>query len=252
MTATGLLVEGLEVRYGAAVAVRDLSLTAPPGTLTVLIGRNGAGKSTSLQAIGGFVRRSAGSVTLDGKPLDNGVARKSVRRGVVYVPETRRLFPNLTVEDNLRVGKGSTDGSRGRYTPESCRARFEIIDRLWGRDAGTLSGGEQQFVTVCRGFCLQPRVLLLDEMSQGVAPKAAGPLVEMVAEFIAEGGTAIVAEQNLRLATELASQADGQVHVMESGEVLVRGHWREVLRSEVLESAVGLRAMTGATTAPGA
>jgi branched-chain amino acid transport system ATP-binding protein len=232
----------LHVHYGAAEAVRGIGFDAPAGSVTVLLGRNGAGKSTILQAIGGFVRRSSGAVELDGVPLPNGAARRCVEQGVAYVPETRRLFPTLSVEDNLRVGRRSRRGNgRPAYSPEGFRERFEMIDRLWKRSAGTLSGGEQQFVTVCRGFCLDPRVVLLDEVSQGVAPKAAMPLIELVAEFVEGGGVAVVAEQNLKLATELVSRAGGHVHVLESGAISVGGDWREILQSDVLERAIGIR-----------
>jgi len=243
MTSAGLTVRDLHVHYGAAEAVRGITLDAGPGSLIVLLGRNGAGKSTILQAIGGFVRRSAGAVELDGEPVANGNPRRCVDQGIAYVPETRRLFPTLTVEENLRVGRPSRRGAHAAsYTPEGFRERFEMVDRLWTRSAGTLSGGEQQFVTVCRGFSLNPRLLLLDEVSQGVAPKAAIPLIELVAEFVGEGGIAVVAEQNLKLATELVSRASGHVYVLESGTVRAEGRWEDVMSSDVLEQAVGIRA----------
>lgn len=250
-----LVVRGLQVRYGGAVAVERFDMQAAAGSATVLLGRNGAGKSTILQALAGFLRWHKGSVELAGSPLPNGSARRCVERGVVYVPETRRLFPSLTVEDNLKIGRPSANGggglSRDSLSPDALRDRFEMVDRLWSRNAGTLSGGEQQFVAVCRGFALNPRVLLLDEMSQGVSFRAAIPLIELVGEFVRAGGTAIVAEQNLALATELLTQTGGNVHVLESGAVQASGEWEEMLGSSVLENALGIKGTVSDPAKPG-
>ncbi len=205
-----LAVEDLHVRYGKVAAVRGVSLECGPGELVALLGSNGAGKSSTLLAIAGGLDRAAvaGAVSLDGVPLTGLSAEDVNRRGVVLVPERRRIFASLTVRENLLVG---ASGWAGRREAEAEAVR--VLDRLpplaplRDRQGGLLSGGQQQLLAIGRGLMARPRALLLDEPSIGLAPEAIGTVFAAIRELRAQRIAIVLVEQNVRQAIEMADHA---------------------------------------------
>jgi branched-chain amino acid transport system ATP-binding protein len=212
-----LRVEDLHAHYGAIHALKGISFNVEPDEIVTLIGGNGAGKSTTLNTISGLVKSSEGRVMLDGEDLAACPAHDIVRRGIVQVPEGRRTFVRLTVEENLRMG-GFTVGDAD--VAEGIERAYTIFPRLKERRrqvAGTLSGGEQQMLAMGRGLMSKPRLLLLDEPSMGLAPN----LVELIFETIRnihELGTAILlVEQNAHMALEIADRG----YILQTGQIIL-------------------------------
>jgi len=206
----GLALHSIEVRYGRAVAVSDVSMTVPPGKVTALIGPNGAGKSSLVLAAFGSIR-ARGRVSLDGADLTRAAASRRGRAGVAVVPQGRQLFPKLTVRDNLLVAAEQL--RLPRRAVDAALARFPILEQRRSSLAGVLSGGEQQMLAVTRALMGEPRVLLLDELATGLAPKVVQTLATTVQE-LAAGGMAV-----LLAAPELTVLG----HAVDRGYVLVRG-----------------------------
>lgn len=222
----GLVVKGLEVTYGGVVALDGIDLSVPPGAFVSVLGANGAGKTTLVRSITGLLylhkgRVRNGSIHLDGAPILGQKSRVIVRSGVAQVPEGRMLFPNLTVEENLLCGAASrTDVSEIDATLETVWELFPQLDRLKGQTAGLLSGGEQQMVAVGRALMSKPTLLVLDELSLGLAPMIVKQLFELLTEINREQGTSVlVIEQNARLALQHATHA----YVLDLGEILMSG-----------------------------
>jgi branched-chain amino acid transport system ATP-binding protein len=216
-----LEVEGLEVRYGAVRAVRGASFSVARGELVALLGANGAGKSSTLMAIAGAVRPAAGHVRLDGADVAGARPERMARLGVATVPETRDVFPDLTVSENLRLGAftrrdgpAEVDRDRARFLE-----RFPILAERADQPAGTLSGGEQQMLVIARAMMARPRVLLLDEPSLGLAPVVVDRVFEMIAGLKAAGLTILLVEQNARKALAVADRA----YVMRLGRIEAAG-----------------------------
>lgn len=216
-----LEVEGLEVRYGAARAVRGVSLKVDDGELVTLLGANGAGKSSTLMAIAGAIRPVAGSVRVAGKDVTGASPERMVRLGVAAVPETRDVFPDLTVSENLRLGAFT----RRRRTAEVARDldaqfdRFPILRERASQSAGTLSGGEQQMLVVARALMSRPRILLLDEPSLGLAPVIVDRIFDMIHELKQSGFTILLVEQNARKGLGVSERA----YVMRLGRIEAEG-----------------------------
>ncbi len=222
----GLEVTGLEVRYGGHVAVSGLDLSVAAGTVVALLGANGAGKTTTLRAVSGLVRPSAGAVLLDGVRLAGRPPHDVVAAGVAHVPEGRRVFGRMSVLDNLRVG-GWTDRRGAAAALESVLERLPVLAERRDQAAGTLSGGEQQLLALGRALMSSPRVLLLDEPSTGLAPRAVERVVALVRELAAEGTAVLLVEQDVEVALSTASSAV----VLETGRVVAGGTSAE-LRSD--------------------
>ena len=206
---------GLAGGRGSIVAFRDLDLHVRSGTLLTLLGPNGAGKSTLLLTLAGLLPAMDGSVTVDGEPLRNGSPVAANRAGVVLVPDNRALFPSLSVEENLDV-------ARRRGGPETRRMLdvFPALEKRWRLAAGALSGGEQQMLALARALIQEPKVLLVDEMSMGLAPLIVETLFETVHRIAAEHGAAIVlVEQHVNLALEVADEAA----VLNRGTIVLHG-----------------------------
>jgi branched-chain amino acid transport system ATP-binding protein len=219
-------VRNLEVRYGAVRAVRDVSLTVGDGELVAVLGANGAGKSSTLMCIAGALKPSAGSVMLGGKEATGARPEAMVRRGVATVPETRNVFPDLTVAENLRLGAYTRRGDPSGVAEDRSRM-FAMFPRLAEREsqpAGTLSGGEQQMLVIARALMSRPRVLLLDEPSLGLAPAIVDQIFDMVAELKRSGLTILLVEQNAAKALSVADRA----YVMRLGLVAAHGTAAEI------------------------
>jgi branched-chain amino acid transport system ATP-binding protein len=229
-----LEVEGLEVRYGAVRAVRGASLTVGRGELVALLGANGAGKSSTLMAIAGAVRPAAGRLRLDGADVTGARPERMARLGVATAPETRDVFPDLTVSENLRLGAftrrdGAAEVARDR---DRFLERFPILAERADQPAGTLSGGEQQMLVIARAMMARPRVLLLDEPSLGLAPVVVDRVFEMIAELKAAGLTILLVEQNARKALSVADRA----YVMRLGRVEAAGLAPELATADALKA----------------
>jgi len=207
---SGLVVAGLTVTYGAASAVRQVSVTAPAGSVTAVVGPNGAGKSSLLLGIYGSVS-ARGTVSIAGRDVSRLSALARARAGVAIVPQGRQLFPKMSVHENLQV-MAELQGL-GRDRVDGALDRFPILRERAGHMAGVLSGGEQQMLAVARALMTEPSVILLDEMATGLAPKIVAELVRLVGE-LAAGGTAVVLADPSLTATKAA---------VDRGYVLVRG-----------------------------
>ena len=233
-----LHVEGLRVRYGKVTALWDVGFDVEPGEIVALVGANGAGKTTTLKAISGQLKPEAGTIRLDGDPLENCSTMEIVERGVIHVPEGRKLFPEMTVRDNLLLG-GFHASARPRQK-ERLEKVFAIFPRLrerQGQIAGTLSGGEQQMVAIGRGLMAGPRILMLDEPSLGLAPLLVEEMFRVVEEINRQGVTVLLVEQN----TEQALRIAGRGFVLESGRVVLSGTGAELLENQrVREAYLGL------------
>jgi branched-chain amino acid transport system ATP-binding protein len=221
-----LEVSGLEVRYGAIRAVRGVSLSVAAGELAVLLGANGAGKSSTLKAIAGVLRPARGRITFDGAQVPYGWPERMVRLGAAMVPETRDIFPDLTVAENLQLGAFSRRRDPVGVAEDHARvvALFPVLGECAGQPAGTLSGGEQQMLAIARALMSRPRLLLLDEPSLGLAPAIIERIFAMIAELKRSGLTIMLVEQNAAHALAIADRA----YVLRLGEVAASGPADEI------------------------
>ena len=236
---TLLAIDHLQLRHGLLEAVRDFSLSVGEGETVALVGANGAGKTTLLRAIAGAHRASAGTISFDGGDITHVPAHRRVRMGIALVPEGRRLFPSLTVEENLLV---AADGGRGgRWTVDSVIAAFPLLARLRDQRAATLSGGEQQATAIGRALMTNPRLLLLDEVSLGLAPLAVDAVYESLPVLIAGGATILLVEQDL---TRAMKAADRIVCLLE-GQLVLEGARDQLTREQITDAYFGLHRTRG-------
>jgi len=232
-------VEGLEVTYGKIRAVKGVTFSVEAGTLVTLIGANGAGKTTTLRTLSGLVAPSAGTVTFDGQRLDGVPAHQIVERGVAHVPEGRRVFPRMTVAENLELGAFSRAGRAAGMTAEQRSdmdrvfTLFPVLAERRSQAAGTLSGGEQQMLAIGRALMSRPRLLMLDEPSMGLSPIMMNTIFTTLADLKAEGTTILLVEQNAQAALALADHA----YVIETGTVVLEGSAGELAASEQVRKA---------------
>ena len=231
---TLLRVEGLDCRYGLLQAVRAVSFEIAQGEIVALIGANGAGKTTLLRAIAGAHKPLAGRVVFDGVDITRLPAHRRVSLGVALVPEGRRLFPGLTVEENLRV---AASRRRGRWTVESVLEVFPLLRPRRQVPAAGLSGGEQQAVAIGRALMCNPRLLLLDEVSLGLAPVVVDAVYRSLAGVISEGATVLLVEQDLTRALKVASR----VLCMLEGRIVLQGDSKSLDRDRIVSAYFGLR-----------
>lgn len=211
-----LTLEGVQCSYGEARVLYDVSLELAPGRVLCLLGRNGAGKTTALKAIMGLLRPRAGSIRLDGRELTTLPPHEIPRLGVAYVPQGRRLFPSLTVEENLRMGR-LVRGRRAE-TAEWIFDLFPALRERLGQRAGTLSGGEQQMVATARALCADPRYLLMDEPTEGLMPALVQKLLDTIQVLKARQVGVLLVEQKIEAALRVADS----LVLLENGRVRLR------------------------------
>lgn len=229
-----LSIKNLSVHYGGIHALRGISLDVPAGKIVTLIGANGAGKSTTLNAIIGLVKASSGSVNWNGQEIFGGQTKAIVESGIVLVPEGRRVFPNLSVDENLTLGAYARNDSA---EIEADRERvFGLFPRLKERHkqkAGTFSGGEQQMLAVGRALMSRPKVLMMDEPSLGLAPIFVGMIFDIIQQINSVGVTVLLVEQNAKVALSVADTG----YVMETGTISFSGTGQELLADDRVRRA---------------
>ena len=230
-----LQVSELDVRHGLLQAVRQVSFELAEGETLALVGANGAGKSTLLRAIAGAHRPAAGRLVLEGRDITAMPAHRRVKAGIALVPEGRRLFPNLSVEENLRVASAS--GRGGRWSVDEVFKAFPLIAPLRRKRAASLSGGEQQATAIGRALMTNPRLLLLDEVSLGLAPVVVEAVYQSISHLIEAGTTIVLVEQDLTRAMRVADR----VACMLEGRIVLEGARGELTREQVTEAYFGLR-----------
>jgi branched-chain amino acid transport system ATP-binding protein len=229
-----LEVQDLRVRYGAVEAVKGLSFQVSERAIVSLIGANGAGKTTSLRALTGLVRPSGGEVRFENKPLVGLAPHQIVRLGIAHVPEGRRLFPRMTVLENLKMGAYlRSDRTEVTSTLGMIYEHFPILRERGRQLAGSLSGGEQQMLAIARALMNRPKLLLLDEPSMGLSPIMTAEIGTVIRRINALDVSIILVEQNAMLALTLA----GYGYVLETGSLVLQGHARELLRNEGVKKA---------------
>ena len=221
-----LTVDGLECRYGKVAAVRDLSLEVGKGELVSLIGANGAGKTTTLKAISGVLAPSAGRIVFEGEDITRASARRVLELGIAHCPEGRRVFPYMTVRENLEMGCYLRKGRAG-IEADLARLyeRFPILHERRAQAAGTLSGGEQQMLAISRALMSRPKLIMFDEPSLGLAPNVVERTFDIIQQIRAEGVTVVMVEQNALAALELSDRS----YVLEQGRVSLAGTGRALL-----------------------
>ncbi|HZM35614.1 MAG TPA: ABC transporter ATP-binding protein [Burkholderiales bacterium] len=224
-----LEVKNLEVHYGGIRAVKGVDLSVEAGELVCLIGANGAGKSSTLKAICRLAPSHAEVLAYLGQDIRRSAVHELPRKGLVMVPEGRGVFPQLTVHENLAMGAYA----RGGGDPAAQYERFPRLKERRQQTAGTLSGGEQQMLAIARALMSEPRLLLLDEPSMGLAPQMVSRIFTIVREIAAQGVTVLLVEQNALLALEIANRG----YVMESGQIALSGPAKELLSNPAVREA---------------
>nr|WP_216669384.1 ABC transporter ATP-binding protein [Corallococcus exiguus] len=229
-----LSVEGIQVRYGAIQALRGVSLTVGKGEMVALIGANGAGKTSTLRAVSGMLKPTAGRITLAGQDITGLKAHQLVPRGMAHAPEGRGIFPNLTVFENLELGAYlRKDTAQVRQDMDKGFSLFPVLRERQKQLAGTLSGGEQQMLAIARALLSKPQLLLLDEPSLGLAPQVTETIFRTLREVNATGVSVLLVEQNAHLALNAAHYG----YVLETGEVVMAGPGKALLDSAEVRRA---------------
>ena len=227
-----LSVEDLRVSYGRVEAVRGVSFAVEQGSLVTLVGANGAGKSSVINAVSGMLRPAGGRITFEGRDVTRTPAHKLVGRGLVQVPEGRQVLATLTIEENLQMGAWHTGGTAQRSI-DAVYDRFPVLAERRALPAGSLSGGEQQMLAIARALVAAPTVVLMDEPSMGLAPKVVDEVFRVIEEIRASGTTVVLVEQNARRALRAADHG----YVLQSGEVVHSGPAAGLLADERIVQA---------------
>ena len=229
-----LEVSDLRVAYGNIEAVKGISFSVGAGQVVTLIGTNGAGKTTTLRTVSGLLRPRTGSITFEGERIDHLPAHVIVERGLAHAPEGRRIFPRMTVLENLELGAFTrSDGGGLRDDEARILELFPVLAERRSQAAGTLSGGEQQMLAIGRALMSRPRLLMLDEPSMGLSPIMMGRILTTVKELKSQGTTILLVEQNAQAAVTLADEA----YVIETGRITLTGTGAELLVNEDVRKA---------------
>ena len=228
-----LKVDNLKIHYGGIEAVKGISFEVPDHSIVTLIGANGAGKSSTLRTIAGLVKASSGTITLDGEDITNMPSAKRVGKGIVLCPEGRRVFPDMTVLENIKIGAYLRNDDLTKDIENVYNLFPRLKERNW-QLAGTLSGGEQQMLAVARSLMSNPEIMMLDEPSLGLAPIVVQEIFSIIRKINKERGTTILLiEQNANMALKVADKA----YVMETGRITLSGTGAELLANEDIKAA---------------
>lgn len=231
-----LQVRELSVNYGVVSALKRVNISIEAKKIVTLIGANGAGKSTFLKAVCGIVPKASGEVIFMGKDISNEKTHKIIRNGICMVPEGRRIFPGLSVEENLIVGSVSNEKRTKAELNEKLEECYKLFPRLnerRGQVAGSLSGGEQQMLAVGRALMGRPKLMMLDEPSLGLAPKLVDEIFETITKIHKSGTTILLIEQNANMSLQISDY----VYVLENGSVVLEGKGTEMLQNEDIKHA---------------
>ena len=228
-----LKVENMNVYYGAIHAIKGISFHVDQGEVVTLIGANGAGKSTTLQTVSGLLRSRTGSIQFCGENISNVPSHKIVEKGLAQVPEGRRIFLQMSVEENLEMGAYTQSASGVEADLEKVYAQFPRLKERRRQIAGTLSGGEQQMLAIGRALMSHPKLLMLDEPSMGLAPILVEQIFDIIRQLHEEGTTILLVEQNAQMALSVADRA----YVMETGKITLSGTGAELAASDQVKKA---------------
>ena len=228
-----LAISGLAAGYGATEVLRDIDLAVVPGEIVAILGANGAGKSTLNRTISGVLRATRGTIRFAGSAIERETPAEIVGRGLIYVPEGRCVFPDLTVGENLDLGGYRRARGRRNQNRERVFAIFPRLAERHAQRAGTLSGGEQQMLAIGRGLMAEPRLLILDEPSLGLSPLLVEELFALIRRLNAEGITLLLVEQNVMQSLEVASRA----YILENGAFVLQGSSAEIRENPKLKRA---------------
>jgi branched-chain amino acid transport system ATP-binding protein len=234
-----LELKAVHVYYGPIHALKGVTLTVERGEIVTLLGANGAGKTTTLRAISGLIRPRSGRIAVEEREVTGLPPHEIVKRGVGHVPEGRRIFPRLSVEENLALGAFTvTDRTEIRRRLDAVLQLFPRLAERRRQPGGTLSGGEQQMLAIGRALMMQPRIMLLDEPSMGLAPVLVESIFEVIQRLNQQGTTILLVEQNARMALEIADRG----YVLETGSVVLEGRAAELARDPKVQAAyLGVR-----------
>jgi len=229
-----LEINGLNVHYGVIHALKNISLKVNQGEIVTLIGANGAGKTSTLRTISGLIKPTSGEILLEGEDITNLSAPQRVKLGISQVPEGRRIFPEMTVLENLELGAFlRKDTNNIKKDLENVYGRFPILNDRKRQTAGTLSGGEQQMLAMGRALMSRPRILLLDEPSMGLAPLLVREIFAIIKDINEAGTTILLVEQNASMALSIADRA----YVLETGSIVMHGTGAELAQSNEIQKA---------------
>jgi branched-chain amino acid transport system ATP-binding protein len=229
-----LNLQGVNVNYGKVAAVRNVSLCVEKGSIVALIGSNGAGKSTVLKTISGLVPCISGSILFEGKNINNLSAQDIVKLGISHVPEGRRLFPDMTIGENLAMGSYLRKwGAETKKDLDTIFEYFPVLKKRIKQRAGSLSGGEQQMVAIGRALMSAPKLLLLDEPSTGLSPLMSKTITKIIQVINEKNVSVLLVEQNANLALTIAHSG----YVLETGNIVIQGKAAELLKNEAVKSA---------------
>ncbi|MEA5047873.1 MAG: ABC transporter ATP-binding protein [Eubacteriales bacterium] len=228
-----LEVQNINVYYGNIHAIRDISFSVNDGEIVTLIGANGAGKSTILKSVSGLLRSKTGDITFNGKSIRSTAPHKIVELGIAHVPEGRRVFSQMTVEENLEMGAFTAQRESLEGSLENVYARFPRLKERRKQIAGTLSGGEQQMLAMGRGLMSHPKLMMLDEPSMGLAPILVEQIFEIIQELNKAGTTILLVEQNALMALSIANRG----YVLETGKIVLHAPSGELLSNDAVQKA---------------
>ncbi len=229
-----LEIENLETHYGKIHALRGISFSVEAGKIVTLLGANGAGKSTTLRAISGLIRSTSGSITYMGEDITRKPAHDIVKMGLIHVPEGRKIFKGMTITENLELGSFTLDDdSERKRRMDHVFEIFPVLEERKSRDSAFLSGGEQQMLAMGRSMMTNPKLLLLDEPSMGLAPFMVQEIMKIIVRLNKEGVTILLVEQNAKVALKLADHG----YVLETGEIVIEGDGKTLQQDESIVKA---------------